>query len=156
MERERDFFRILVLIGIVTFLANPFSLNQSFGAVMPPRPDLTSVFKGPSSATQGENITAKVKAYVKNRGTAEARNFYVDIVLRETSGTDHRLGRASISSLAAGRSATLNFGTILIPSDVPPGNYHLCVIADSTDVVVEGTTNEGNNTFCQRIMISAR
>ncbi len=156
MERKRDFCRILVLIGIVTFLANPFSISLSFGAVMPPRPDLTAAFKGPSSATQGENITVKVKAYVRNRGTAEARNFYVDIVLRESTGTDHRLGRTSISSLAAGRSATLNFGTIAIPSDIPPGNYHLCVIADSTNVVVEGTTNEENNTFCQRITVMPR
>jgi subtilase family serine protease len=123
---------------------------------MPPRPDLTAAFKGPSSAAQGENITAKVKTYIKNRGTVEARNFYVDIVLRETTETDHRLGRASIGSLAAERSATLNFGTVIIPSDIPLGNYHLCVIADSTNMVVEGTHNEGNNTFCQRITIGVR
>jgi len=123
---------------------------------MPPRMDLTAAFKGPSSEAQGENVTAKVKAYIKNRGTVEARNFYVDIVLRETTETDHRLGRASINGLAAGRPAPLSFGTITIPSDVPLGNYHLCVIADSTNVVVEGTHNEGNNTFCQRIMIGVR
>jgi subtilase family serine protease len=158
MRTERAFLRILILVGGITFLASLSWINQSFSQTALLVPDLTVSFKGPSSAFQGENISAKIKISVKNKGNAEAKNFHVDIILKESTGTEYMCGRGFIATLRPGQSISSASAMALpcsIPKDIRPGEYQLCAIADSTNVVPEGA-NEGNNRVCDRITIKER
>lgn len=90
----------------------------------------------------------------------EAKNFHVDIILKGWAGPtpplaiEHMLGRAFVSSLRAGRTKAVAFPNASIPPGIPPGNYEICAVADSTGVVLE--SNEGNNSLCQSIRITER
>jgi hypothetical protein len=161
---KKDFLRILILVGSITFLIAVSRVNLLFGQATALPADLTIGFKGPSTASQGEDISGKIKISVKNRGGLEAKNFHVDIILKGWAGptpppaTEHMCGRGFIMSLKPGQSISTASAMQLpatIPPGIPPGNYELCAIADSTDVVPEGA-NEGNNTVCQRITITSK
>ena len=158
MKTERAFLRILILVGIIAFLVAASRVNISFGQATALPADLTISLKGPSTASQGEDISGKIKISVKNRGGLEAKNFHVDIILKESTGTEYMCGRGFIASLRPGQSISSASAMALpcsIPRDIRPGEYQLCAIADSTNVVPEGA-NEGNNSVCQRITIKER
>jgi len=154
MKRRRIFSRILLLAGMIAFLGNASWVSVSFGQAVAVLPDLVVSFKGPSTAYQGEVIAEKIKITVRNKGGMEAKNFHVDIILREPPTTEHMCGRGYIVSLKPGKSISTPSAMQLpvsIPRDIRPGNYELCAVVDSTGVVRE--SNEGNNRVCQRITI---
>jgi subtilase family serine protease len=158
MKTKRAILRILILVGSIAFLVAASRVNICFGQAAALPADLTVSFKGPSTASQGEDISGKIKISVKNRGGLEARNFHVDVILKESTGTEYMCGRGFIASLRSGQSISSASAMALpcsIPRDIRPGEYRLCAIADSTNVVPEGA-NEGNNSVCQRIIITAR
>jgi len=158
MKNEKTFLRSLVLVAGISFLVGAIGISQSFGQATALPADLTISFKGPSTASQGEDISGKIKISVKNRGGLEAKNFHVDIILKESTGTEYMCGRGFIASLRPGQSISSASAMALpcsIPRDIRPGEYQLCAIADSTNVVPEGA-NEGNNSVCQRITITGR
>ncbi len=164
MSKARVLLGILVLLVAIAFWGNVLLISPSFGQATALPADLTVSFKGPSTAFQGEDISGKIKISVKNRGGLEARNFHVDIILKGWAGppppptTEHMCGRGFIMSLKPGESISSVSEMQLpamIPPNIPPGNYELCAVADSTNVVPEGA-NEGNNTVCQKITIIAR
>jgi len=131
--------------------------NLSFGQAKANLADLTVSFKGPTTASQGEVITDRVKISVKNRGGLVARNFHLDIVLKETATVEYMCGRGLIASLRPGQSISSARAMALpvsIPEGIRPGNYEICAIADSTAVVTE--SNETNNRVCHRITITGR
>jgi subtilase family serine protease len=155
MKRERAFLRILILAGSIAFLVAASRVIISYGQATALPADLTISFKGPSTASQGEVISGKIKISVKNNGGLEARNFHVDIVLKESTGTEHMCGRGYIASLRAGQSISSASAMALpcsIPGGIRPGGYQLCAIADSTNVVRE--SREDNNRVCQGIEIT--
>jgi len=131
--------------------------SRSFGQATANLADLTVSFKEPTTAAQGEDITDKVKISVKNRGGLVARNFHVDIILKESATIEHMCGRGFIASLRPGQSISSARAMALpvsIPGGIRPGNYQICAIADSTAVVTE--SNETNNRVCHRITITQR
>lgn len=127
------------------------------GIVLYFRPDLTLSFKGPSSVKQGESLAGKYKITLKNKGSKEARNFYVDIKLIGWAGSEpppsreHLCGRGFVSIIQPNGTAVPSGLTPSIPPDIPPGNYQLCGIVDSTEIVDE--SDENNNKVCQPITI---
>jgi len=148
--KRLSFFSIFVVISL-------YYVNLSFGQATANLADLTVSFKGPTTAAQGEIITDKIKISVKNKGGLVARNFHVDIILKESETVEYMCGRGYIASLRPGQaisSASAMALPVSIPRDIRPGNYGICAIADSTGVVAE--SNEGNNRVCQRITITER
>ncbi len=121
------------------------------------KPDLTVSFKGPSSAKQGESLAGKYKLIIKNPGSKEARNFYVDIKLIGWVGSElppskeHLCGRGFISQILPNGTAIPSGLSPSIPPDIPPGNYQLCAVVDSTEIIDE--SDENNNKICQSITI---
>jgi subtilase family serine protease len=161
MKNGRIFLGILGSWMIIAFLGSVLWVNQSFAQTALLAPDLIILkLRAPASAPQGEDISGKVKVYMKNQGNTEAKNFHVDIILKGWAGptpppsTEHMLGRAFISSLGPGRSTEVTFPGARIPPDIPLGDCQFCAIADPTNVVRE--SKEDNNNLCQRITITAR
>jgi subtilase family serine protease len=157
MKTEKAFLRILILVGSIAFLVAVFRVNLSFSQATALPADLTVSFKGPSTASQGEDISGKIKISVKNNGGLEARNFNVDIILKDSTGTEYMCGRGFIASLRSGQSVSSASAMALpcsIPRDIRPGEYQLCAIADSTNVVRE--SRDDNNSVCQGIEITPR
>jgi len=117
-------------------------------------PDLVVDFKGLATAYPGEDITGRIEITVKNTGGTDARGFYVDIILKEPAGTEHICSRERIESMPPKKSVRLLFDTkhpVLIPGDIQPGKYQLCVFADPTDAVKE--SREKNNRVCHSVTI---
>jgi hypothetical protein len=161
MRKTKIFLRILVLAGITTFLGNTLWLSVSFGQAAAPLADLVVSFKAPATAYQGEVIAEKIKITVRNKGGLEAKNFHVDIILKEISKklltTEHMCGRGYIMSLKPGKSISTPSAMQLpvsIPGDIQPGKYQLCAVVDSTHVVRE--SSERNNRVCQNITIKEK
>jgi|GEM_PF-1806146 len=127
------------------------------GIVVHFKPDLTVNFKGPSSAEQGESLSGKYKMIVKNIGLQEARNFYVDIKLVGWTGSEappakeHLCGRGFVAIVQPSGTGVISGLSPSIPPDIPPGNYKLCAVVDSTETVDE--SDENNNKVCQSITI---
>ena len=108
------------------------------------QPDLvvTSVTAPPTGRT-GTKISLSVA--VKNAGDSSASSFVTAFYLSSdpvVDPGDTYLGRASVLSLSPGSVKTVS-ATPVIPSGIPEGTYHICVLADSTDRVRE--TDEDNN-----------
>jgi subtilase family serine protease len=87
---------------------------------------------------------------VKNQGAFLACRFQVAFVLSPTTNYDDPgaiaiSGTRTVSSLAAGNTSSATT-SLTVPSATPPGNYHVCAKADSTNNDLE--TNENNNTLC--------
>jgi subtilase family serine protease len=119
--------------------------------------DLAVEFKGPSAAYPGEDMTAKIEITVKNTGGSDARGFYVDIILRESTGTEHICARERIGNIIPKKSVHSLFDTkhpVVIPGDIQPGKYQLCAFADPTDTVRE--SRERNNKVCRPITIRGK
>lgn len=163
MKNEKTFLRSLVLVAGISFLVGAIGISQSFGQVTALPADLTISFKGPSTTSQGEDISGKIKISVKNKGGLEAKNFHVDIILKGWAGTtpppatEHMCGRGFIASLRPGDSISSLSAmglSVRIPPDIPPGNYELCAIVDPTNAVTE--SKENNNSLCQKIKITER
>ena len=120
-------------------------------------PDLTVDFKGPPTAYPGEDITAKVQISLKNIGGTEARSFYVDIILREPTGKGHTCIRERVESVTPRKPVRSFLGknkSILVPNDLPPGQYQLCAVVDPTDDVRE--SREKNNTLCHPFTLKGK
>ena len=118
-------------------------------------PDLAVDFKGLATASPGEDIGGKIQITVKNTGGTDSRGFYVDIILRESTGSERVCARERIENITPQKSVRLLFDPkhpVLIPDDVQPGKYRLCAFADSTDVVRE--SREKNNKVCHVITIT--
>ncbi|NWF93654.1 MAG: hypothetical protein HXY46_12100 [Syntrophaceae bacterium] len=161
MNRRKNFIEIFLFTGIVVAMVVFSWVNQALAQAALLAPDLIVLkSKVPNPASQGEDISGKVRAFIKNQGNAEARDFHVDIMLKGWAGptpppsTEHMLGRAFISGLGPGRSAEVTFPGARIPPDIPPGDYQFCAIVDSTNVVRE--SKEDNNSLCQKIKIKAK
>jgi len=131
------------------------------------RPDLTVKVKCPKQAYPGQNLGSSIKVSVKNKGTAPAANFFVDIVLSSNTWIPMNLasysasyaedvllkgGRENISLLAAGAkvNVTMN-GSNKIPADTPPGKYYIGVVVDPSKKVTE--LKENNNIAVYPIFI---
>ncbi len=130
---------------------------KCIGYVLYFKPDLTVSFKGPSSAKQGESLSGKYKIVVKNVGLKEARNFFVDIKLIGGAGSqpapanEHLCGRGFVAIVQPSGTGVISGLSPTIPPDIPPGNYKLCAVVDSTELVDE--SDENNNKVCQPITI---
>lgn len=101
-------------------------------------------------ASAGGPLTGSV--LLTNSGNAAANNFTFRVFIStdtvtgneddvELTGVDGLVG-----TLAAGGSATLNLNSLVVPTDVRPGQYFLIVVLDTTNVIAEGTAGEANNT----------
>lgn len=135
------------------------------------KPDLIiSHFSAPDSARAGQDIHGAFRLIVKNRGTATAKNFSIDLVLSKDQNVPVHLatysanfkddvllrgGRSHIDELRPGQSADVSdklSGTI--PSDTPSGSYWLGIVVDSAGKVDEA--KENNNTSVRRIRITGK
>ncbi len=123
----------------------------------PLRPDLTLKFQGPATAKQGENLSNKYKLLVTNTGNREAKNFYVDIILKGWAGNEpaptreHICGRGFVSLIQSSQDIIPSGLFPSIPPDIPLGSYDLCATVDSTNVIEE--IKEDNNQSCSPINI---
>lgn len=68
MKTKRAILRILILVGGITFLTSLSWIHQSFSQTALLVSDLIVSFKGPSSAFQGENISAKIRSPLRIKG----------------------------------------------------------------------------------------
>jgi len=131
------------------------------------KPDLTVSISGPSSAKPGQELGKSIKVTLTNKGTAEAKNVVIDLVLSNDKGIPVKLatysasfsddvllkgGRENVASIAAGASmsVTLN-GSNQIPANTPKGKYYLGVVADPGKAISE--LKEDNNTDITPITI---
>jgi hypothetical protein len=140
------------------------------------RPNLRVKITGPKSAKPGEDISNLIKVRALNVGTAPApgtngtlspaNGFMIDVML--SSDTSVPAGFAVYSpsysedvlllggrisntyDLPAGGNNSYSSGAT-IPANTPPGIYYLAVRIDPGNKVAE--SNEGDNTFFQRIRI---
>ena len=84
---------------------------------------------------------------IQNSGTASSGNFNVSFYLSSDtsiSTSDTLLGTVSMSSIAAGSSATANLINATVSESLVPGSYYVGWIIDSNNNVSE--SNESNNT----------
>jgi hypothetical protein len=111
--------------------------SAAFMIRRPPGPDL--IISSPAASSGGGQISYSVE--VGNIGSLSIGNdFYLQVELRNESGTPLRTNTYVIHGLASGGSLSVN-GSF---SPIPAGTYLLYTIADSTDWVAE--SNESNNT----------
>lgn len=109
------------------------------------RPDL--VVEGlevPEVFRAGPDKEADVKftLSVKNIGTSPSRASYMDVIFKTyPGGSSVYSDRFRIPVLSPGSTYAIN-----VFHRLPVGNYRVCVIVDSTNVVAE--SDEGNNQSC--------
>jgi subtilase family serine protease/regulation of enolase protein 1 (concanavalin A-like superfamily) len=104
-----------------------------------------------NEAAQGEIVGGHVSVSVGNQGPVDAGQFKLAFYL---SPGHYPLvnGEATVPSLAAGATATVNVSAqATIPATVPPGTYSIVAVADDGDVIDE--KDEGNNTKATSITI---
>jgi len=90
----------------------------------------------------------------KNQGTASAEASATYIYLSNDAtldGADKQIGERPVKSLIAGSSDS-GPTTVTIPSDTPPGNRNLIVVADGGKALLE--LNEANNTWTKSITVT--
>lgn len=140
------------------------------------RPDLGVKLSAPVSAAAGADISSRIKLQVANTGQASApgtdsagsNGYMVDLVLSRDGALPLRFatfapafsedvllkgGRVSNTrTLQPGAKTNYAVGAV-IPVDTPPGTYCLGAVVDPGTQVAE--SNEGNNTACAKIRITA-
>jgi C1A family cysteine protease len=131
------------------------------------KPDLTVSILGPATAKPGQELGTSIKVKVTNRGTVEAKNVVLDLVLSSNttvpvkfatysaSYSDDVLlkgGRENIASIPAGAtvSVVLN-GSNQIPTNTPKGKHYLGAVVDPGKAINE--LKEDNNTDTAPITI---
>ena len=152
-KRSRTYMKAISVFCLTVVVGLLWTVS-SFGQATALLADLVVSFKAPATAFKGQVITDKIKITVKNKGGLEAKNFHVDIVLKETPTIEHMCGRGFIMSLKPGRSISTPLAMQLpvsIPGGIKPGRYQLCAVVDPTSVVRE--YNETNNRVCQTFTI---
>jgi subtilase family serine protease len=113
--------------------------------------DLITTAVTPNASTLSAIATLSVTNSVKNQSVAAVPvAFKVGFVLSPTSDYNDPGAVAStttrtVSTLAGGATSTATT-TVTFPNTTPPGNYYVCVKADSANAVTEG--DETNNTLC--------
>jgi subtilase family serine protease/pimeloyl-ACP methyl ester carboxylesterase len=118
--------------------------------VNPNQPDLIVYALSTTTTAITPGRTFSLSNTVKNQGTTPAVSSVAAFHLSTDSiygnGDDIILSATqSVPSLAAGWSSTAST-TLTVPSTTPLGNYYICAMADSGNVVAE--SNEGNNPSC--------
>jgi len=116
---------------------------------------LTAVSPTATAAVPGGLLA--VSTTVRNQGAAPAAAFAVEMHLSADStygGADDfaLTPTRSVSSLAVGVSSSATI-TLTVPATIGLGAYYVCAMADSAQVINEGTF-EGNNTACSLSPIS--
>ncbi|MDD5772836.1 MAG: CARDB domain-containing protein, partial [bacterium] len=104
---------------------------------------IMTAVSAPASGATGTSIS--ITATVKNQGVATLASSYVGLYLSTDmtiTTSDTRIGTASIPSLAAGASSTVN-PTFAISSTLAPGSYYIGAIADYNNARKE--SDETNN-----------
>jgi len=166
--------KTLILFSVIGFFLIPINSKAQIRPkkitkpILLRMPDLEVSIKCPHQAYPGQELRKSIKVTVKNKGTATAKNFSVDLVLSSDtiipvkyaiySPNFHedvllKGGREYVKSLAPGAKINLIlYGTNKIPSDTPPGNYYLGVVVDSGNKVKE--LRENNNTAICRMSIA--
>jgi subtilase family serine protease len=113
--------------------------------------DLITTAVTPNASTLSATATLSVTNSVKNQSVAAVPvAFKVGFVLSPTAsytdpGAVASTTTRSVSTLAAGAISTATT-TVTFPNTTPPGNYYVCVKADSANAVTEA--DETNNTLC--------
>jgi subtilase family serine protease len=113
--------------------------------------DLITTAVTPNASTLSATATLSVTNSVKNQSVAAVPvAFKVGFVLSPTAsytdpGAVASTTTRSVSTLAAGATSTATT-TVTFPNTTPPGNYYVCVKADSANAVTEA--DETNNTLC--------
>ncbi|HUJ79442.1 MAG TPA: CARDB domain-containing protein, partial [Nitrospiria bacterium] len=119
--------------------------------------DLITTAVTPNAGTVSATATLSVTNSVKNQSVAAVPvAFKVGFVLSPTAsytdpGAVASTTTRSVSTLAAGATSTATT-TVTFPNTTPPGNYYVCVKADSANAVTE--SDETNNTFCSAATVT--
>jgi hypothetical protein len=140
---------------------NPFQASHgggiydAFVVKIGPSPDLivSSLQTSTTAIAPGKNIS--LFNAVKNQGDASAGSsvaaFHLSTNTTYGDGDDIPFTFSrSVGPLAAGAKSTAT-NTLTIPAPTPLGNYYICAMADSGNVVAED--NETNNSLCTAAMI---
>ena len=131
-------------------------------------PDLAVILKYPIKVMPGQALDKDVSITVQNRGTVEARNVNVQLVLSsdlqipvepasysENYKEDAMLegGSGTVELLKPGESLPIKLkGSLKVPADTEPGKYYLGAVIDPGKSVEE--LNEDNNRDVRFMMIS--
>ncbi len=115
------------------------------------KPDLLIFFKAPPELRLGERIENKFLVMVKNDGKAEARDFYLEIVLKSSDGKRFSCGKGYVPYIAPASSAVPAKLSFQVPRDLTPGEYEICGIVDPDNRVKE--SNENNNRDCHPVKV---
>lgn len=136
-----------VSVGAVTsYSFSNITANHTISATFSALADLTvTSIRAPKSAVKGKSIT--VGASISNRGGSDATSFTVAFYLSKDNVINNRdmlLGTKTVTFLKAG-SCTQARGSFTVPRGISSGRYHVGVIVDSGDAIVE--SNESNNSM---------
>lgn len=131
-------------------------------------PDLTVSVTCPKTAYAGQDLRKSIKVKISNIGTADAKNFTVDIfIAKDKSEPKQPLafspkfkpyvllqgGKEHIRKLAAGATTWVTLrGLNKVPADTPSGKYVIGVFVDNPRLVREMLDN--NNLDWGNILIS--
>ena len=129
-----------------------------------PLPDLSIKFAVTKMASQGEDITKKLKLVIANEGSASTADIDISLYLSMDDSVSERdllLETISLKTLSNMKpidpNEEHNYSKLLrnvkIPSRVKPGDYYVCAVVDRLDVVPE--YREENNTKCSPIEITS-
>lgn len=114
-------------------------------------PDLVMTALSTTATAVGQGGTVSVSNTVKNQGSAPAAGFAIVFHLSVNSSygdSDDIVSTTTrtLSSLSSNASSTSSATSIVIPAEIPLGNYYLCAKADGANAI--GEANEVNNTRC--------
>jgi hypothetical protein len=131
-------------------------------------PDLVVRMKYPINAAPGQSLAKEFSLTVENKGTAEAKDFNVQLVFSsdiqipfqpaaysKNFQEDALLegGQSTVASIKPGESLTVSLpGPLKIPADTSPARYYLGALVDPGKKIEE--LNDENNKESGFIMIS--
>jgi len=117
-------------------------------------PDLIMTAVTPNAASVNQGKTLSVTNSAKNQGllSAGASGYSLSLDATYGGGDDVAITTTrTITSLAAGATSSATT-SLAIPSTTPPGDYHVCAMADSLLQVAE--LDEANNALCSAGTVS--
>jgi len=130
----------------------------SSSTVQVTKPDLVMTAVSPNAGSVAPGGALSVTDSVQNQGGAPSSgSFLIAYSLSPNSifGDSDDLAittTRAVGPLAPGATSTATTN-LAMPSTIPPNTYHVCAMADSTNVINEGV-NENNNTLCSTATIS--
>lgn len=136
------FFAVILSGAASAATSNSFTSNKKVVSNVPGKDLVVSSISIPTRGVQGK--TFKAINTITNQGYADTGAFLVHyyLIQSSTSTTYYFIGSRYIKYLRRGNSDVDN--TVLyIPKSVRTGNYHVMVIVDSSNDVIE--SNEANN-----------